>query len=448
MGHPQGVPMLKKVLKVVLVVLVLLVVAAAGFVSYCAIDWPRHTKTQAINLTVQVTPERVARGKEIASVLCAGCHYDQATGGLTGRRIIDAPKQFGTLYSHNITQDPNEGIGTYTDGQLAYLLRTGVERSGVFPGPFMGHPHMSDEDMASVIAFLRSDDPWVKPQAVANQTSKASLLYKVLDHSAFQPFDYPDAPIAAPDPKDTAAYGQYLATSVFDCYACHSADFKTDDFNHPEKSKRFFGGGNPTLDSDGNVVYSANLTFDKDTGIGAWSEEQFRRALKTGFRPDGRPLRYPMEPMPELGDDEVADMYAYLQTVPVISNVMDRWANQPTVADSSEGAQIYQKYSCISCHGLSGVGVCDVREAFSQFHSDSQVIDFLHNPSQFFPDSKMPTWDGVIQESEYAPLLAYVHTLADSAGPLPRPAPPLPTVAMPTPPQTNPASGPASAPLK
>ena len=73
-------------------------------------------------------------------------------------------------------------------------------------------------------------------------------------------------------------------------------------------------------DLGGKIVYTANLTPDRETGIGGWSEQQFRRALKEGIGPDNQPLRYPMLPYRLLSDDEVGAIFAYLRTIPAIKN--------------------------------------------------------------------------------------------------------------------------------
>src|SRR5262249_2975511 len=125
-------------------------------------------------------------------------------------------------------------------------------------------------------------------------------------------------PKPAPDPTDRVALGRYLATGALDCYACHSADFKKMDQLHPEKSEGFFGGGNMLRDFSGREVYAPNLTFDRATGIAAWSERDFVRALKRGVRPDGRALQYPMALYADLSDHEIGAIYDYLKTVPVI----------------------------------------------------------------------------------------------------------------------------------
>jgi mono/diheme cytochrome c family protein len=413
------VVVLKRIGKIVGAVLLVVALAAGGFVTY----FPVHAATHPVELAVKSTPERVARGKVIVEALCSGCHYDQNSGGLTGRRMIDAPDEFGVVYSHNITKDTKEGIGSYTDGELTYLLRTGIERDGVYPGPFMAHPHSSDEDIASVVSFLRSDDPWVKAQPIPNRVTQAGLLFKILDHVAWKPSPYPTAPVVAPPATDKVAYGRYLARDVYDCYACHSADFKTMDPEVPEHSKGFFGGGTPTLDSDHHPVLTANLTPDPETGLGKWSEAQFTRALREGFRPDNRPLRYPMEPMPELSNDEASAIWAYLQTVPVIQHPMQRWTDPPPPATASAGEKVYAKYSCGSCHGAAGAGICDLRVGFKKYKDEAGVSAFVHEPQKFIPGTKMPTWKGVILEEEYPPLVAYIKELTNkstetaSAGP-------------------------------
>ena len=160
-------------------------------------------------------------------------------------------------------------------------------------------------------------------------------------------------------------------------------------------------------------MLTANLTMDKETGIGNWSEADFVKTLRTGFRPDGHLLRFPMLTFAELDDAELAAVFAYLKTVPVIKNSVPRNFEQFTspAGTSSEGQKLYQKYGCFACHGENGVGVCDLREASHKYDSDEKLMAFLKNPSQFVPNTKMPTWNGVIADAEFPPLLAYVHEL-------------------------------------
>ena len=74
---------------------------------------------------------------------------------------------------------------------------------------------------------------------------------------------------------------------------------------------------------EGEIILTRNLTPDKATGIGNWTEEQFIKALRFGQR-DGKPaLRYPMVPYAAMTDEEASAVWAYLQTIPSISHDVD-----------------------------------------------------------------------------------------------------------------------------
>jgi mono/diheme cytochrome c family protein len=406
---------MKKALKVVGSIFGVVLLCVGAFALFVAFDWPVMKPVYAAELKVTSTPARVARGKQLVSIRCAGCHYDQKTDALTGVHMADAPKEFGSIYSHNITQHPTKGAGRYSDRELVYLLRTGIRRDGVFSGPFMQSPKLADEDMYSIIAFLRSDHPWVRPLDVDDRDWEPTFLAKVLMHVAFETVPMPKATVPVPDLADQVAYGRYVVDGMADCFACHSKDFKTMNVVEPEKSEGYLGGGNPTLDAEGKVVFSANLTMDAETGIGKWSEDDFVRTVRTGIRPDGRALRYPMFAYPELSEAEVKAAFAYLETVPTIRNQVDRnFPNVEAIA-GSEGEKLYHKYACVSCHGESGQGICDLREASKLYETDEKLLAFLHDPSKFVPGTKMPTWSGIIAEREYAPLIAYVRDLEKKA---------------------------------
>src|SRR4030095_8423020 len=114
----------------------------------------------AIDRRVEITPEKIERGRKLANLTCISCHQDPTTGKVTGKLLVDAPKEFRPIYSKNITHDPAHGIGSWTDGELIYFLRTGVHRTGQYVPPYMPKfPLLSDDDVESIVAFLRSDDP-------------------------------------------------------------------------------------------------------------------------------------------------------------------------------------------------------------------------------------------------------------------------------------------------
>jgi hypothetical protein len=316
---------MKKAIRYILIVIGIIVVLLGGFAAFIAIRGVPSYTAENFTLKVDATPQRIERGRQLSTMLCNDCHMDQNTGKLTGRKMEEI-SQFGEIYSRNITKDPEHGIGKWTDGQLAYLLRTGVRPNGTFLPIMAKLSKMSDEDLLSVIAFLRSDHNWVQPDNTRQPDTKYSFFAKFLTTiKAIEPMPFSHQPIPEPDTTNIVKWGEYVSLYRVECYTCHSRDFATDDFIYPEKSKGFFGGGNEFKMPGGSKMYSLNLTMDEETGIGRWSEEDFIRAVKTGVLPNGQPaLRRPMKPYTDLTDGEVKAVFAYLKTIPKINNKVER----------------------------------------------------------------------------------------------------------------------------
>ena len=407
---------MKKLLKwlgIAAAAVVAVVAAVAGYIAVAPIP---HYPVVKVDFPVEIIPERVARGKRTVEMLCAGCHMDSTTGGLTGKQMLDVPMQFGEAWSLNITAHPVNGIGSWTNGEIAYLLRTGIARDGRYTPPWMVKlPNLSDEDLRDIIAFLRSDDPLVAARDVANHESEPSFLTKLLCRMAFRPFPYPAQEIEAPSLSDPVDYGRYLVDAKLQCFGCHSADFQTNDDLHPERSAGYLGGGNAMPDLGGKLVHTANLTPDEETGIGRWTNDDFRRALKDGIRPDNRPLRYPMVPFRPLTDEEMDAIFAYLRTVPAIRNKVV--PPELYAVSGDRGKEVYYAYGCNGCHGDGGKGQYDLRQGPAKYPTDDELIAWIKHPERLQPGIVMPTWDGVIKEEDYAPLAAYVRSLVREAGP-------------------------------
>ena len=104
---------------------------------------------------------------------------------------------------------------------------------------------------------------------------------------------------------DRIEKGRYLAT-VADCFACHTA----------LNVGKPFAGGRP-IETPFGTMTSSNITPDNETGIGAWSDQQFDDAVRKGVRPDGSKL-YPAMPFPaytKMTRDDVLAIRAYLATI-------------------------------------------------------------------------------------------------------------------------------------
>ncbi|MES1176366.1 MAG: c-type cytochrome [Myxococcales bacterium] len=403
--------MLKKLLKWLGSGVAALLVIVAGLLLYVQLDGLPHFQRVTPPRHVEVTAARVERGRKLASLLCVHCHLDASTGRLSGKVMADLPPEFGTVVSKNITQSRSKGIGGWSDGQLAYLLRTGIRPDGRYVPPYMIKlPHASDEDLDSIIAFLHSSDPMLAPAEVDPPgVTQPSLLVKALAHTVMGPLPFPARAISTPSRDDRVAYGRYLVYSL-DCYSCHSADFKSVNIMSPPLSEGYLGGGNKLLDEQGHTVYSANLTPDPTTGIGRLSEAEFVRTLRYGLRPDGSTLHYPMTPMPSLDDDDARAIYAYLSTVPALKHAVQRPA--PAAPDSDPGRQAYAKYGCGSCHGETGLGLADLRSANHDYPTDPELLRWILDAPTLKPGTRMPAWRGIVREQDYPALLLHVRRLS------------------------------------
>jgi len=320
---------MKRTLKILAYLIGIAVLIAGAGAAYIGIRGVPKYKADipADILSLKVSPDsvRISRGAKISTLLCKQCHQGPE-GRLTGREMKDVPAAFGKVASYNITHDPEHGIGKWTDGELYYFLRTGIRANGTWAplgagvdGRVYALAVMANGDL------LRSDDPALAADSHEYPPNRYNFFVKFLANVAVFPPALPSKPIAIPDTTDKVAFGRYVADGLCACYGCHSADFAKQDPLFPEKSLGYYGGGNPMLNVEGETVPSANITPDKETGIGNWTQQQFYEAVKFGKNPKGGPLNYPMLPHVTLSDAEVNAIWAFIQTVPPIKNRVARY---------------------------------------------------------------------------------------------------------------------------
>lgn len=118
------------------------------------------------------------------------------------------------------------------------------------------------------------------------------------------------APSTQPQEDPAVARGRYVAIAG-DCAACHT---------DPRHGKPFAGGY--ALETPFGKLLASNITSDKNTGIGAWTEQEFTRAVREGKGRHGENL-YPAMPYNayvKVSDQDMHDLWAYMQTVPAVNN--------------------------------------------------------------------------------------------------------------------------------
>jgi mono/diheme cytochrome c family protein len=314
---------LGKTLGVVLAVLVL--VAAAGITF--TIGWRPFIGPRARVLTARKfnsTPQRLARGEYLVNVTdCMGCHaeHDWTThdapvlpNTLGAGQDMTLLKGFpGKVYAPNITPDTETGAGSWSDDQLARAIREGIGHDGRALFPFMGYlafRHMSDEDLASVIVYLRS------LPAVHKERPTTELIFPVnyLIRSVPQPLD---AAVPEPDLSIPEKRGKYLVT-IAGCADCHTPQ---DGHGQPLPGMEFAGG--LILDGPWGRVASANITPDA-SGISYYDEAMFTQAMRTGFV-GARKINQimPWDSYRAMTDEDLRAVFAYLKTSKPVRHHVD-----------------------------------------------------------------------------------------------------------------------------
>lgn len=255
------------------------------------------------------TPDLV-HGARLTMAACGGCHANPQTGLLTGKRMEDLPRALGTVYTANLTTSRSHSpVPAYSDGELAYLLRTGVTHDGRFL-PYMLRPNLSDADMQDIIAFLRSGEGIAKATDTIAGKTRLSVPGKLGMAAMAQPLPY-RANVA--EPRTQIETGRYLVDNI-GCFHCHSKSLMNVNYAEPEKSKGYLAGGARFKNKEG-IVRGANITSDSTTGIGFYTREEFRAAIQHRIARGGRTMAPPTESF-ALTNDECDAIYAYIRSLP------------------------------------------------------------------------------------------------------------------------------------
>jgi mono/diheme cytochrome c family protein len=273
---------MRKFLKLLLATVGVVVALAGAGLGWLVLRKP--AQRPAPNEVVERTPARVARGEYLVKALCdcEGCHSDhdftlfgwpvkpgtELQGGFAFDEKYGVP---GVVQAQNLTPDPETGKGSWTDGELIRAIREGVSRDGtaIFPMmPYESYHAMSDEDVRSIVAYLRTAKPVHHAIAPSVIRFPVNLLIKGTPRPLDGPVPTPD------DARDHLAYGKYLVT-LGGCGDCHTPH---DAHQQPIPGKEFSGGWE-MIGPWGRVV-TANLTPHPDTFIGKATREAFIARFK------------------------------------------------------------------------------------------------------------------------------------------------------------------------
>ena len=266
-----------------------------------------------------VTSPAVERGKYLVEVIgaCGNCHTPKGPAGeLPGKHMaggFSITEEFGTAITPNITPDRETGIGRWSDAEIVRAIREGKGRDGRTLGPPMPYGlyrGLSDADVRAMVAYLRT------LPAISHRPERSR--YTIALPASWGP---PVGSVPEPPRDDLVKYGAYLAGPVAHCSECHTP--LTPD--HRMDTARLFAGGFKFRGPFG-ASYSANLTPDRATGIGAWTDAQVVAGIY-GVKPTGQPVLPPM-PWPyyagRIADGDLKAIVAYLRSLPAIRNLVPR----------------------------------------------------------------------------------------------------------------------------
>lgn len=283
------------------------------FLIVCLLLVPRVTLAQ------EATETSIKRGEYLFALAGGcGCHTEpEETPHVGGRKF---PVPLGTVYSTNITQDKETGLGNWSDQEIYDAMVKGIRSNGerLLPlMPYEAYSGMAEEDLRAMIAYMRT----LEPERRENSPSKFIIPFtrSLLTPTWLKVFGRfsPSPPQA---PKSGIQRGKYLVDHVALCGDCHTP---RNALGVSNQSLYLAGTETGPL---GEVI--PNITPDSETGIKDWSREEIADLLIKGTKPDqdevqglmaeviwGTPLGYK-----DMKREDALAIADYLQSIPPIVN--------------------------------------------------------------------------------------------------------------------------------
>ena len=305
--------------KLIWIIPLVLIVIILSFLLYVKIGLPNVGP--APDIKVEITPERLARGEYLATVVmsCVECHsqrdFTRFAGPVSGSPFAGGGEEFtvefgapGNFYTPNLTP---YHLKDWTDGEIYRAITTGVSKDGraLFPAmPSLLYGQLSKDDILSVIAYLRTLTPVENTVPAPDPKFPFSIIMNFIPKK--------QDPGTIPDPENKVEYGKYLVTMAA-CYDCHT-EMKKGQYITQDA----FAGNREFILPTG-IVRSANITPDKTNGIGNWTEDFFVQRFKTYADSsfvaptitEGFNTFMPWLGYAKLDKNELRAIFAYLQTL-------------------------------------------------------------------------------------------------------------------------------------
>jgi len=288
---------------------------------------------------------------------CQACHTTPGGAPFAGGFAFNMP--FGTLYSTNITPDKQTGIGNYTDAQFLATVHKGIRADGekLYPAmPYTSYTYITDDDALAIKAYLFTLAP-VHAPAKQNHLSwpynqrRLLVLWNVM-------FNLDERFRPNKGQSQQWNRGAYLAEAMGHCGECHTPR----NLAYALDNHRKFAGALTA----GWRAY--NITSDKDSGIGDWSDEDIYLYLSTGHANGHGGAAGPMgeatdNSLSYLVPDDAHALVTYLRSVPPVRATFRAPSPRPRRRRTRKarwrtgglrGEKIFAG-ACASCHDWTGV---------------------------------------------------------------------------------------------
>ena len=302
--------------------------------------------------------EALARAKYLTEAAdCEACHTAEGGKPFAGGRPFET--DFGTIYSPNITRDPETGIGNWTDADFLAALHRGFSKNKgwLYPAfPYAAYTYLTDADVLAIKAYLfslpaqKNVSPSNTLRFPYNQRFLMALWSGLYDpDSRFQPVRY-----------RTPSWnrGAYLVEALGHCGDCHTSRTALQSLDN----RRKFAGGT----SEGWRAY--NLTSDRTSGIGDWSQQDVEAYLKTGHSQDRGSAFGPMAQavhlsFQKLTASDIAAIAEYVRSIPAVPTPdLPAPKLKPASADPVQGVaagsnpkgEALFASMCAGCHTWTG----------------------------------------------------------------------------------------------
>jgi mono/diheme cytochrome c family protein len=299
----------------------------------------------------------VERGAYLARAAdCMACHTTQDGKEYAGGLGFKLP--FGTLYSTNITPDKETGIGNYSDQDFLNAVHRGIRRDGarLYPAmPFTSYTYMTDADALAIKAYLFSLTP-VRASIPANTlTFPFNQRWSMIFWSALFNPDRRFEPDSSKSPEWNR--GAYLAEALAHCGECHTPRNLAFALNNRQKFAGAVTAG----------WRAFNISSDKNTGLGGWSDEDLVSYLSIGHADGHGTASGPMgeaidHSLSHLAQQDIRAVVAYLRSVPAIASpALPATLAPPAPASHRNGGgtadprgKMVFEGACVGCHGWTG----------------------------------------------------------------------------------------------